>query len=150
MLSPTPAKPAQSLPAGVSATGNSGCDEFCQTLKKAFEARATNFAGDSLAKLPSAKDCFVKKASATNDSRTEFVCFWQEVSPSAADSRFRDLIARLQILMPSDWSSQQETEVDEQTGASLTAWHAEEPGTKHGVRIYLSGDAVALHILSWK
>jgi len=150
LLSPTPAKAAQSLPAGVSAIGNTGCDEFCQTLKKAFEARTASFAGDSPAKLPSAKDCFVKKASAAGDTRTEFVCFWQEVSASAAETRFRDLVARLQILMPSDWSSHQETEVDEQTGASLTAWHADEPGAKHGVRIYLSGDAVALHILSLK
>jgi len=149
LLSPTPAKPAQSLPAGVS-SGNTGCDEFCQALKKAFEARATNFAGDPPAKLPSAKDCFVKKASAASDSITEFICYWQEASGSAAETRFRDLIARLQILMPSDWSAHQETEVDEQTGAPLTAWHADEPGAKHGVRIYLSADAVALHILSWK
>ena len=37
LLSPTPAKPVQSAPVGVS-VGASGCDEFCQALKTVFEA----------------------------------------------------------------------------------------------------------------
>jgi hypothetical protein len=28
-------------------------------------------------------------------------------------------------------------------------WEAVEPGRKHDVRIYLSGDAVGLHITAW-
>jgi hypothetical protein len=37
------------------------------------------------------------------------VCYWEEASSSAAEYRFRDLVARLQILVPSDWSSHEET-----------------------------------------
>jgi hypothetical protein len=92
----TPAKRAQSAPAGVSPSGISGCDEFCQALKKAFEPRVTNFAGAPPAKLPGAKDCLVKKVSATSDAGAKFVCYWQEVSASAGEARFRDLVARLQ------------------------------------------------------
>lgn len=148
MLSPTPAKPVQSTPVGVSSTGAGGCDDFCLSLKRAFEARTSQFAGAPPAKLPGAKDCLVKKLS--GDSGAKFVCYWQEVSPSAAEARFRDLVARLQILVPSDWSSNQENEPDEQTGAPLTAWHAQAPAAKNDVRVYLSGDSVALHITASK
>ena len=130
LLHHTPAKPAQSAPAGVSLSGTGGCDEFCQALKKAFDARVTNFAGAPRAKLLGAKGCLVKKVSATTDAGAEFVCYWQEVSPSAGEARFRDLVAHLQVLVPSDWSSHQENELDEQTGAALIAWHADEPGAK--------------------
>jgi hypothetical protein len=148
--SPAPAKPPPSAPTGVSLSGTSGCDEFCQGLKKAFEARTNNFAGLTPSKLPGAKDCLVKKVSATSDAGAEFVCYWQEASTTASEARFRDLVARLQILLPSDWSSHQENELDEQTGASLIAWHADEPGAKHDVRVYLSAEAVAIHINAWK
>jgi hypothetical protein len=152
MLSPTPAKPAQAASAGMSVNGISGCDEFCQGLKKAFEARATNFAATAPGKLPGAKDCRVKavKSSPSVDPATQFVCYWQDSSASAAEARFRDLVARLQILVPSDWSTNQEGEIDEQTGAPMTAWNADEPGAKHDVRVYLSADCVGLHITSWK
>jgi hypothetical protein len=148
MLSPTPAKSAQPAPTGVSLNSSSGCDEFCQALKKAFEARTTSFAGVAPAKLPDAKDCLVKKVA--DDTGTKFVCYWQEVSATAAESRFRDLVTRLQILVPSDWSSQQENEIDEQTGAPLTAWRADGLGSKQELRVYLAGDAVALHITTRK
>jgi hypothetical protein len=150
IASPDPAKPVQSAPIGVSLSGNSGCDEFCQALKKAFEARTSNFAGVPPNRLPGAKDCQVKKLSAATDAGAKFVCYWQEVSASAGEIRFRDLVARLQILVPSDWSSHQENELDEQTGAALVAWHADEPGAKHDVCVYRSADAVALHITAWK
>jgi hypothetical protein len=152
LLSPTPAKPAESAPAGVSASEISGCDEFCQGLKKAFEARANNFAAAPPGELPGAKHCLVKavKSPPSADAATQFVCYWQESSASAAEARFRDLVARLQILVPSDWSTRQEGEIDEQTGAPLTAWNADEPGEKHDVRVYLSADSVGLHITSWK
>ena len=150
LLSPTPAKPSQSIPAGVSAAGTAGCDEFCQGLKKAFEARSTNFAGVPTPKLPGAKDCLTKKTSATTDSGAQFVCYWQEASPTAGETRFRDLVARLQVLVPSDWSSGQQSELDEQTGAPLTAFHASAPGNKNEIRVYLFGESVGLHILVWK
>jgi len=114
------------------------------------EARTTNFAGIPPDNLPGAKDCPVNKVPSTTDAGAKFVCYWQEVSASAGEARFRDLVARLQILVPSDWSSAQENEVDEQTGASLVAWHADELGAEHGVRVYLSADDVALHITAWK
>ena len=150
LLSPTPARPSQSAPTGVSVSGAGECDEFCRALKEAFEARTANFAGAPPSKLPGAKDCQVRKVSGGSDGGTKFVCYWQGVSASAAETRFRELVARLQILVPSDWSSHQESELDEQTGAPLIAWYDDEPGEKHGVRVYLCADAVALHITAWK
>ena len=158
-ISPSPSKPTPSAPAAV----GGGCDEFCQNLKKAFEARTSVFEGIHTAnsnadtsagtlKLGGAKDCMVKavKVSPSVDSGTQFVCYWQEASASAADVRFRDLVSRLQVLVPSNWLTRQENELDEPTGANLTAWHAEEPGNKHDVRVYLSGNFVGLHITVWK
>jgi len=148
LLSPTPAKSPQSAPLGVNLGGSAGCDEFCQALKKAFEARATGFAGAPPSKLPGAKDCLIKKGPGDLDVR--FVCYWQEVSASAAETRFRDLVARLQILVPSDWSSHQDMEPDEQTGAPLTAWFTGEPSRGNEIHVYAAGDSVGLHITSPK
>ena len=141
----------------------SGCDDFCRGLKKAFEARTSAFEGIHTAnsnagtsagtlKLGGAKDCMVNavKVSPSLDSGTQFVCYWQEASASAAEARFRDLVSRLEVLVPSNWSTRQGNELDEPTGANLTAWHAVEPGNKHDVRVYLSGDSVGLHITAWK
>jgi len=125
-----------------------GCDEFCQDLKKAFEGRNNNYDGAPPDSLPGAKDCLVKKSSSADTAK--FVCYWQEVSAAAGETRFRDLVARLQVLVPSDWSSHQENELDEQTGVPLTAWRADDPGAKQSVRIYLSASAVALHITTSK
>jgi hypothetical protein len=151
----SPSKPAPSAPSAV----GGGCDEFCQSLKKAFEARASAFedihttnSNASTLKLGGAKDCMVNavKVSPSVDSGTQFVCYWQEASASAAEARFRDLVSRFQVLVPSNWSTRQENELDEPTGVNLTAWHAVEPGNKHDVRVYLSGDSVGLHITAWK
>jgi hypothetical protein len=158
-ISSSPSKPTPSTPAAVGA----GCDEFCQNLKKAFEARASYFedirtansnadTSADMLKLGGAKDCMVNavKVSPSVDSGTQFVCYWQEASTSAAEVRFRDLVSRLQILVPSNWLTRQENELDEPTGANLTAWHAVEPGNKHDVRVYLSDKSVGLHITAWK
>lgn len=158
-ISPSPSKPTPSAPAAV----GGGCDEFCQNLKKAFEARTNVFEdirtansnADTSAgtlKLGGAKDCMVNavKVSPSVDSGTQFVCYWQEPSASAAEVRFRDLVSRLQVLVPSNWLTRQENELDEPTGADLLAWHAVEPGNKHDVRVYLSGNSVGLHITAWK
>jgi len=154
-----PTKPTPPAPA---AKGG-GCDDFCQSLKKAFEARVRQFeevrtanpnggASEGALKLGGAKDCLVNsvKASASGDSGTQFICYWQDVSASAAEVRFRDLVSRLQVLVPSDWSTRQENELDEPTGANLTAWRAVEPGNKHDVRVYLYSDSVGLHMTAWK
>jgi len=158
-ISPSPSKPDPSAPSAVVG----GCDDFCQSLKRAFEARTSGFediqtansnAGNSESKLKlgGAKECRVSavKVPPSVDSGTQFVCYWQEASASAAEARFRDLVSRLQVLVPSNWSTSQENELDEPTGANLTAWHAIEPGNKHDVRVYLSGGSVGLHITAWK
>ena len=83
------------------------------------------------------------------ESGTQYACYWPEQSLSAADKRFRDLIARFQVLVPSNWSTREEQVVDDLTGAKITAWLAVEPGDKHEVGIYFSTESVGLHIKSW-
>ena len=139
-----------------------GCDDLCQSLKKALEARANAFedirtvksdggASGTTVKLGGAKGCIVKEAAepSLNQIGTQFVCYWRETSGSAAEKRFRDLVSRLQVLIPSNWSTHQETETDDFTGADMTAWHAVEPGGKHDVRVYVSAESVGLHITAW-
>ena len=156
-VSPTaPAAPA-AAPATVA-----GCDDFCQNLKKVLEARVGAFAGiratngndgttEVTVGLAGAKKCRVKEASGSpsHGLGTEFVCYWRETSSSAAETRFRDLVSRLQVLIPSNWSTHQESELDDSTGAEITAWYAIEPGSKHDVRVYVSVESVGLHITAW-
>ena len=140
----------------------SGCDDFCKNFKKVFAARLNSFddlrtvktsaeTADATIKLEGAKECVIKKAArpASNDTGMQFVCHWTETSSSAAETKFHDLISRIQPLLPSNWPARQETESDEDTGAKITKWSAIEPAGKHDVRIYLSGESVALHITTW-
>jgi hypothetical protein len=139
-----------------------GCDDFCQSLKKALEARLNAFAdirtvksdgrtAGATVRLGGAKECIVNEAAEPrpNQIGTQFVCYWRETSGSVAEKRFRDLVSRLQVLIPSTWSTHQETEMDDFTGADMTAWRAVEPGGKHDVRVYVSGESVGLHITAW-
>jgi len=158
LLKRPPGPPSKTIPPTVAG----GCDEFCQNLKKAFEARASAFediravksdegtAGVTL-KLGGAKECTVKgvPGSPSNSLGTQFVCYWRETSRSAADARFRDLVSRLQVLIPSDWSTHQENELEDSTGAEMTAWSAVEPSGKHDIRVYISAESVGLHITAW-
>jgi hypothetical protein len=142
----------------VSPTVGGGCDDFCQGLKKAFEARANAFedirsvksdeTAPATVKLEGAEACTVNGAlpSHPDHTGTQFVCFWREASSSAADIRFRDLVSRLQVLIPSSWATRQENELDDLTGAEMTAWYGVEPGSKHDVRVYVSSESVGLHI----
>ena len=143
-------------------TATGRCDDFCQNFMTAFVARRNSFAeirgsktndarSDSAVKLEGAKECVIEKAvrPASHEAGMQFVCYWAESSGAAAETRFRDLIARVQGLVPPNWSKEQENETDENTGAKITKWHADEPGGKHDVRIYFSGEAVGLHITSW-
>jgi hypothetical protein len=127
-----------------------------------FEARVGAFAGIRTARgndgttevtvrLAGSKQCSVKEApgSQSHGLGTQFVCYWREASGSAAQTRFRDLVSRLQILIPSNWSTHQENELDDSTGAEITAWYAIEPGSKHDVRVYVSVESVGLHITAW-
>ena len=161
--SPLPSKTVSSAaPSTPAAPANAtGCDDFCQNLKKVFEARVEAFAGIRTAKgndgnevavrLGGAKRCSIKEVrdSQSHGLGTQFVCYWQETSGSAAETRFRDLVSRLQILIPSNWSTQQNNELDDSTGAEITAWYAIEPGHKHDVRLYVSVQSVGLHVTTW-
>lgn len=139
-----------------------GCDDFCQNFKKAFAARLNSFddlraakttdeTSDATLKLEGAKECLIKKVTrpASNDVGTQFVCHWTETSSSAAETKFRDLISRVQPLLPSNWPARQEAESDDNTGAKITKWSAIEPAGKHDVRIYFSGESIAIHITTW-
>jgi hypothetical protein len=140
----------------------SDCDEFCQNFKKAFAARLNSFddlrtaktsdeASDAAMKLEGAKECAINKTTrpSSNVTGVQFVCHWTETSGLAAETKFHDLVSRVQPLLPSNWPARQETESDEDTGAKITKWSAIEPPGKHDVRIYLSGESVALHITTW-
>jgi hypothetical protein len=165
LLKPPPLPPSKAVssaaPAAAPATA-AGCDDFCQNLKKVFEASVRAFADIRTAKgndgttevtvrLAGAKECSLKEAprSQSHGLGTQFVCFWRETSGSAAETRFRDLVSRLQILIPSNWSTHQGNELEDSTGAEITAWYAIEPGSKHEVRVYVSVESVGLHITAW-
>jgi hypothetical protein len=150
------------VPKTVPRTSAGDCDDFCQNFKKAFAARLNFFdeirtaktndeISDATVKLEGAKECSIKRATRppSNEVGTQFVCHWPETSGPASETRFRDLISRVQSLLPSNWTTRQETESDDDTGAKITKWYAFEPGGKHDVRIYVSGDAVGLHITTW-
>jgi len=163
LLKPPPPPPSKTVSSSAATPRTAvGCDDFCQNLKKAFEARFAAFAGirtakgndgttDVTVRLAGAKQCSVKEAFGprSNGLGTQFVCYWRETSGSAAETRFRDLVSRLQILIPSNWSTRQQTELDDSTGAEITAWYAIEPGSKHDVRVYVSVESVGLHITAW-
>jgi len=163
---PPPAKTVSSAASGAAPanapTTTSGCDDLCLNLKKVFEARADAFAALRIAKgndgasevklmLAGAKQCSVKEAprSLSSGLGVQFVCYWRETSGSEAETRFRDLVSRLQTFIPSNWSTHQENELDDSTGAEITAWHAIEPGGKHDVRVYVSVEFVGLHVTAW-
>jgi hypothetical protein len=149
--------------ATAAATAGSGCDEFCQNLKRAFESRSNGFEDlrankasgtttPATMKLGGAQECDVNAAPASRSGAagTQYVCYWHEASGSAAVTRFHDVVARLQVLIPSNWATHQGNEMDDATGADMTAWYATEPGGKHELRVYLSGDSVGLHITASK
>jgi len=150
------------VPKAVPHASANDCDDFCLTFKMAFTARLNSFAdirtaktngeiSDAIIKLEGAKECSIRGAARppSNDVGTQFVCYLPETSGSAAETRFRDLVSRVQGLLPSDWTTRQENETYENTGAPITKWSAVEPGGKHDVRIYVSGEAVGFHITTW-
>jgi hypothetical protein len=140
-----------------------GCDDLCQGLKKVFEARANSFedvraakanggATDATVKLAAAAECAVNATSRVFPSElgAEYVCYWLEGSASAAETRFRDLASRLQILAPSNWSIHQDDRSEELTGVKVKAWCAVAAESKQELCVYFSGESVGLHITTWK
>jgi hypothetical protein len=156
-----PPGPAKKTAPAVVAPSN-GCDDLCQDLKKAFEARVNGFAElraanasgaavDATIKLPEVAQCAVNATlkSGSNAPGAQYVCYWTEASAAAADTRFRDLISRLEILLPSTWTIRQEDQSEELTGTKVAAWLAIAPDAKQEVALYLSSQSVGLHIRSW-
>jgi hypothetical protein len=140
-----------------------GCDDLCLGLKKAFEARTNSFedvraakagggTSDATVKLAAAAECAINATSkvSPNELGAEYVCYWPETSASAADTRFRDLASRLQVLVPSNWIIRQDDQSEELTGAKVKAWCAIAPDSKQEVCTYLSRESVGLHITTWK
>ena len=76
----------------------------------------------------------------------QYVCYWPETSPVAAENQFRDLVDVIQMLMPTNWSAHQQTQPDELTGADVTVWSARDAGSRPAVRVYLNGKSVGLHV----
>jgi hypothetical protein len=72
----------------------------------------------------------------------QYVCYWPEDSASAAENQFRDLVAVVQMLMPSNWSVHQQNQPDELSGAEVTVWTARDSRNKAAVGIYLNGKSV--------
>jgi hypothetical protein len=154
-----PGPPPKAAPAPIAG----GCDDLCQGLKKAFEARASAFedlraakgsarASEATIKLAGAADCAVSTISkpSSNELGAQYVCYWQETSASAADTRFRDLGSRLQILAPSDWVIRQDDQSEQLTGAKVKAWCSVAADNKQEMCIYISGESVGLHFKTLK
>ncbi len=80
--------------------------------------------------------------------KKQYVCYWPQDSEAAAETEFHDLAGLLQMLIPSSWSSQQKSEVDELSGTQITIWSALDSRKKTAIRMYLSGRSVGLHISS--
>jgi hypothetical protein len=79
---------------------------------------------------------------------TQYVCYWPENSPAAAESQFHALVSVLEFLIPSTWSAHQLNQSDELSGAQVTVWAAQDAGNAPAIRLYLSGQSVGLHVTS--
>ena len=149
-------------PAKSGASTRALCDDFCQSFNAVFAARTDAFAAfrekgsDSADTAPALHFAGARKCSLDHASRpdasasgTQFVCRWSEESGVAAAGRFDDIVSHVQNLVPQEWARLQHLEFDNVTGATVKAWSATEPGDKHDVRVYVSGQTVALHITTW-
>lgn len=77
---------------------------------------------------------------------TQYVCYWPETSPAAAESQFRGLISLLQTIIPRYWSTLEQSQTDELSGAKVTVWSVHDSTKKTVVRLYLTGESVGLHV----
>jgi hypothetical protein len=80
--------------------------------------------------------------------KKQYVCYWPQDSESAAETEFHDLAGLLQMLIPTSWSAQQKSELDELSGAQITIWSARDSRNRSVIRMYLTGRSVGLHISS--
>ena len=77
---------------------------------------------------------------------TQYVCYWPENSPAAAENQFRGLISLLQTIIPTYWSTHEQSQTDELSGAKVTVWSVHDSTKKPVVRLYLTGESVGLHV----
>lgn len=77
---------------------------------------------------------------------TQYVCYWPENSPAAAESQFRGLISSFQTIIPRYWSTHEQSQTDELSGAKVTVWSVHDSTRKPVVRLYLTGESVGLHV----
>lgn len=162
-----PGPPAKSAPPASAApalpVATNACDDLCNGLKNAIEGRLHSFStlrsrqsnGDGgtviTDKLPGAGDCSIDAALRPRSSSvgTQYVCYWNEATTATADSRFSDLVSRLQVLVPSGWSIKQEDQLEDLSGAKVGAWLAVAPDSKQQIALYISSKSVGLHIQVW-
>jgi hypothetical protein len=154
-----PPAPSRADPPSIPAS----CDDLCQGLKKAFEARLSDFTEISAArtngggtsgvtlKLDGAGDCNVDSVTKPHSTvrGAQYACYWPENSDTAANKQFQDLVSRFQVLTPAEWASRKEDQLDQLTGAKITEWCAFAPGNKQQVCVDILGQSVGLHITSW-
>lgn len=76
----------------------------------------------------------------------QYVCYWPENSPAAAENQFRGLISLLQTIIPTYWSTHEQSQTDELSGAKVTVWSVHDSTKKPVVRLYLTGESVGLHV----
>jgi hypothetical protein len=116
-------------------------------------SRTRSSAGNALLSGPnfvpvSTKDSKSPVSRAPARPKKQYVCYWPQDSESAAETEFHDLAGLLQMLIPTSWSAEQKSELDELSGAQITIWSALDSRNRPVVRMYLTGRSVGLHISS--
>ncbi len=114
-------------------------------------SRTRSFAGKELISGPnfvpvSAEGAKSPTSRAPARPKKQYVCYWPQDSEATAESEFHDLAGLLQMLIPTSWSAQQKSEVDELSGAQITIWSALDSRNRAVIRMYLNGRSVGLHI----
>jgi hypothetical protein len=134
---------ARSDDVAVKLAGSSNCAIASPSSASTPMTTASDAAGPS----PTARTAPISTSALhSGSSGPQYVCYWPEDSSPAAETRFHNLSSRIQIAMPSDWSSEQGEALDPLSGAKVTYWIALDPNNNPAVRLYLSGQSVGLHI----
>jgi hypothetical protein len=77
---------------------------------------------------------------------TQYSCYWSADSPAAAEARFHDISARLQLVIPSTWTTKKDDSIDQLSGAKIVTWFSLDPSGRTIVRLFSSGQSVGLHV----
>jgi hypothetical protein len=152
--SSSPVSPATSSPASsavdalVKLSGAASCLVKSAALPDSLSSAKNVSASRARVAAVSTKGAKTISSRAADPAATQYVCYWPQDSETTAESQFFDLVALLQVLIPSSWSSEQRVEADELSGAQITVWAARDARNRAAVGLYLSGKAVGLHISS--